>query len=127
MAYLDSAKLDDPLYRRTRDFALSNENPYFFRGAAASGIGGPHAGLNMIWPMGIMYRALTSTDEREISQCLHWLRDTTAGTGFIHESFDKDDPAKFTRPWFAWANTLFGELIVKLVKERPALLRSGLV
>ena len=79
----------------------------------------------MIWPMSILMRALTSTDEAEIRQCLRWLRDTTAGTGFMHESFQKDDPKEFTRPWFAWANTLYGELILKLAKERPALLAAS--
>ncbi len=123
-AYLGCASLDDPMYRRTRDFALSDSNPYFFHGKAADGVGGPHVGLNMVWPMSIMYRALTSTDEREIRQCLVWLRDTTAGTGFMHESFDKDNPAKFSRSWFAWANTLFGELVVKLAKSRPSLLAA---
>ena len=128
LAYLGCCGMDDALYKRTRAFVLSEANPYFFRGKAAEGVGGPHEGLNMVWPMGIMYRALTSTDEREIRQCLRWLRDTTAGTGFMHESFDKDDAAKFTRPWFAWANTLFGELVVKLAAERPGLLaaRAGL-
>lgn len=125
-AYLGCLGVEDPLYRRTREFALSDSNPYFFRGKAAEGVGGPHVGLNMIWPMSIMYRALTSTDEREIRQCLVWLRNTTAGTGFMHESFDKNDPFKFTRSWFAWANTLFGELIVKLAHARPALLASSL-
>ena len=125
-AYLGCASLEDPLYRRTREFALSDSNPYFFHGNAADGVGGPHVGLNMVWPMSIMYRALTSTDEREIRQCLIWLRDTTAGTGFMHESFDKDNPAKFSRSWFAWANTLFGELVVKLAKQRPLLLAAGL-
>jgi hypothetical protein len=80
----------------------------------------------MVWPMGITYRALTSTDDGEIRQCLRWLRDTTAGTGFMHESFNKDDAAKFTRPWFAWANTLFGELVAKLAAERPGLLGGQL-
>ena len=80
----------------------------------------------MVWPMRIMYRALTSSDEAEIRQCLRWLRDTTAGTGFMHESFEKDDATKFTRPWFAWANTLFGELVLKLAAERPALLAAKL-
>jgi meiotically up-regulated gene 157 (Mug157) protein len=122
MAYLKSTKVDDPLYRRTRGYALSEDNPYFFRGAAAEGIGGPHEGLDMIWPMSIMMRALTSTEDDEIRQCLRWLRDTTAGTGFMHESFRKNDPKDFTRPWFAWANTLYGELILKLAEERPALL-----
>jgi uncharacterized protein len=122
LAYLGCCRADDALYRRTRAFALSDANPYFFRGKAAEGIGGPHAGMNQIWPMSILMRAFTSTNDQEIRQCLRWLRDTTAGTGFMHESFDKDDPAKFTRPWFAWANTLFGELILKLAAERPTLL-----
>ena len=126
MAYLGCCGMADPLYRRTREFALSEANPYFFKGTAAEGIGGPHVGLNMVWPMGIMYRALTTADEVEIRQCLRWLRDTTAGTGFMHEAFDKDDAGKFTRSWFAWANTLFGELVVKLAGERSKLLTEPL-
>jgi meiotically up-regulated gene 157 (Mug157) protein len=126
LAYLGCCRVDDPVYRRTRGFALSPANPYFFRGKAAEGIGGPHEGLNMIWPMSILMRAITAgptpEEDGEIRQCLRWLRDTTAGTGFMHESFQRDDPKEFTRPWFAWANTLYGELILKLAKERPALL-----
>ena len=126
MAYLGCARAEDPLYRRTRAFALSDSNPYFFKGKVAEGVGGPHEGMNMVWPMGIMYRALTSTDEAEIRTCLRWLRDSTAATGFMHESFDKDNASTFTRSWFAWANTLLGELVLKLAKERPALLGSKL-
>jgi meiotically up-regulated gene 157 (Mug157) protein len=126
LPYLGCCGAEDPLYRRTRQFALSEENPYFFRGKAAEGEGGPHQGVNMVWPMSLMMRALTSTDAGEIRQCLRWLRDTTAGTGFIHESFNKDDAEKFTRPWFAWANTLFGELVVKLAAKRPAVLSATL-
>jgi uncharacterized protein len=114
------------LYQRSRAFALSSDNPYFFQGSAADGIGGPHIGLGYIWPMSIMFRAFTSTTDREILQCLRWLRDTTAGTHFMHESFWKDDPAKYTRPWFAWANTLFGELILRLAVQKPSLLRHSL-
>ncbi len=126
LAYLGCCAVQDPLYQRTRAFALGAANPYFFKGRAAEGIGGPHVGLNQVWPMSILMRALTSTSEQEIRQCLRWLRDTTAGTGFMHESFDKDNPASFTRAWFAWANTLFGELIVRLANERPALLAAPL-
>lgn len=126
LAYLGCCGVDDALYQRTRGFVLSDANPYFFRGRAAEGVGGPHAGLNMVWPMSILCRALTSTNEGEIRQCLRWLRDSTAGTGFMHESFDKDDAAKFTRSWFAWANTLLGELVVKLAAERPGLLGASL-
>ena len=78
----------------------------------------------MIWPMSLIMRALTTRDAGEIRQCLHWLKTTHAGTGFMHESFDQDDPAHFTRTWFAWANTLFGEMVLKVVTERPALLRA---
>jgi hypothetical protein len=126
LPYLGCCGLGDPLYQRTRKFVLSSANPYFFHGKVAEGVGGPHVGLNMIWPMSILMRAFTSQDEREIRQCLLWLRDSTAGTGFMHESFDKDDASKFTRPWFAWANTLFGELVVKLANERPSLLTASL-
>jgi len=82
-------------------------------------------GLNMIWPMSIIMRAFTSRDDAEIRQCLRWLRDTTAGTGFMHESFQKDDPKVFSRAWFAWANTLFGELTVRLASERPQVFGGG--
>jgi len=43
---------------------------------------------------------------------------------FLHESFNKDDAAKFTRSWFAWVNTLFGELIATLALRNPALLEG---
>jgi meiotically up-regulated gene 157 (Mug157) protein len=44
----------------------------------------------------------------------------------MHESFNRDDPRKFTRSWFAWANTLFGELILKLMNEGKTGLLNGL-
>ena len=122
LPYLGCVKTDDPLYLRTRKFVLSDDNPYYFRGKAAEGPGGPHSGLNMIWPLGITTRALTSRDENEIAQCLATLKRTHAGTGFMHESFSKDDAAKFTRSWFAWANTLFGELILHVHERYPRLL-----
>jgi len=126
LPYLGCVAQDDPVYKQTRAFVLSDDNPYYFRGSAAEGIGGPHVGLDMIWPMSIIMRALTSSDDQEILQCLATLVHTHAGTGFMHESFHKDDPAKFTRSWFAWANTLFGELIVTLHARRPALLGTTL-
>lgn len=123
LPYLGCCDRNDPLYLRTRERAWSPHNPYFFRGKAAEGIGGPHEGLRMIWPMSIMMYAQTSNDPAHIRQCLTWLRDTDAGTGFMHETFDQDDPSKFTRSWFAWANTLFGELIVDVQRNYPALLQ----
>ena len=107
----------DPIYQNTRRFVWSEDNPYFFRGQAGEGVGGPHVGYDMVWPMSIMMRAFTSSDDSEIQQCLQTLVDTDAGTGFIHESFHKDDATNYTRPWFAWQNTLFGELILKLIDD----------
>ena len=117
MPYLGDVPVDDPIYQNTRRFVWSESNPYFFRGKAGEGIGGPHIGYDMVWPMSIMMKAFTSTDDEEIKACIRMLMDTDAGTGFMHESFHKDDPTNFTRPWFAWQNTLFGELILKLVNE----------
>ena len=117
MAYLGDVDINDPIYQNTRRFVWSKDNPYFFKGKAGEGIGGPHIGYDMIWPMSIMMKAFTSQDDEEIKDCVKMLIDTDAGTGFIHESFHKDDPANFTRAWFAWQNTLFGELILKLVNE----------
>jgi len=122
LPYLGYCPADDPIYRRTRSRILSSANPYFFKGTAAEGVGGPHIGLDMIWPMGIIMRALTSIDAGEMRQCLRWLNTTDAQTGFVHEAFQKDNPAQFTRPWFSWANSLFGELIVKLSQEHPEML-----
>ena len=125
LAYLDGSLFSDPIWRNTRRFVLSGYNPYFFKGKAAEGIGGPHIGYDMIWPMSIMMRAFTSTSDEEIRSCIVTLMNTDAGTGFIHESFHKDDPSNFTRAWFAWQNTLFGELVLKLVGEgKTALLNS---
>lgn len=123
LPYLGCCTENDPVYRRTRAFILGDRNPYFFRGRAAEGIGGPHVGVNMIWPLGIIMRALTSTNDKEILNCLRMLKNTHAGTGFMHEAFDKDNPKQFTRSWFAWANTAFGELILKLYEQRPHLLK----
>lgn len=125
LPYLGCCPLGDAVYQRTRRLVLSENNPYFFKGNAAEGIGGPHEGLDMIWPMALIVQAVTSNDDAEIRECLHWLKTTHAGRGFMHESFNKDGPAKFTRAWFAWANSLFGELIVKLSQDRPHLLRSA--
>ena len=117
MAYLGDVPVSDPIYQNTRRFVWSEDNPYFFRGRAGEGIGGPHIGYDMPWPMSIMMCAFTSTDDAEIKACIEMLMRTDADTGFIHESFHKDDPARFTRKWFSWQNTLFGELIIKLVDE----------
>lgn len=122
MPYLDSVTMMDPVYRNTRKFVWSLDNPFFFKGKVAEGIGGPHIGLDMVWHMSIIIKAMTSSDDKEIKWCIDTLRKTHGGTGFMHESFHKDDPKNFTRSWFAWSNTLFGELLWKTFNEKPHLL-----
>lgn len=122
LPYIESSP-DPALYARTRAFAWSKGNPWFFKGTAGEGIGGPHVGKDMIWPISQMVYALTSLSGAEVGHALAMLKESSAGTGFMHESYFKDDATRFTRPWFAWANTLFGELVVKVAATRPELLR----
>ncbi len=124
LEYLLGTVPDDlsKLCQSTRKFVLSDSNPFFFKGKAGEGIGGPHVGVDYIWPISIIMRGLTSTDDTEIKICLDLLQKSHAGTGFMHEAFHKDDVNKFTRKWFAWANTLFGEFILQVYNERKHLL-----
>lgn len=123
LPYLGCMDKNDQVYQNTRKFLFSDDHCWFFSGKAASGIGSPHTLKDMIWPMTIIMKAMTSSDKTEIKACLDALKSTHAGTGFMHESFHKDDPTNFTRKWFAWANTLFGELIIKVYNEHPDLLK----
>jgi meiotically up-regulated gene 157 (Mug157) protein len=125
LPYLNSSP-DARLYRRTRAFAWSERNPWFFRGTAGEGIGGPHVGKDMIWPMSQIMYALTSESNVEIRGVLAILKASAAGTGFMHESYSRNDPSHFTRSWSAWANTLFGEMIAGLADAKPAMLASRL-
>ncbi|RAV30554.1 glycoside hydrolase family 125 protein [Sinomicrobium soli] len=124
LPYLGAVDAGDPVYRNTRKFIWSLDNPFFFKGKAAEGIGGPHIGMDMVWPMSITLKGLTSSDAAEIKECIDMLRATHGDTGFMHESFHKDDPKNFTRSWFAWANTLFGELLWDTYKKHPELLKA---
>ena len=122
LPYLDAMPINDTIYQNTRAFIWSTDNPFFFKGTAAEGVGGPHVGMDMVWPMSITMRGLTSTSDAEIKECVKMLKSTHGDTGFMHETFHKDDPTNFSRSWFAWANTLFGEFIWKTYKESPELL-----
>jgi meiotically up-regulated gene 157 (Mug157) protein len=122
LPYLGAVESGDKIYQHTRQLVLSDANPYYCQGKAANGPGGPHVGMDMIWPLGLIVQGLTSADNQEIKQCLTALQKTHAGTGFMHEAFNKDNPDKFTRLWFAWANTIFGELVLKTFNHNPTLL-----
>ncbi len=122
LPYLGAVAANDPVYLNTRKFVLSESNPFYYKGKAGEGVGGPHVGHDMVWPMSITMRALTSSSDEEIKACITMLKQTHGDTGFMHETFHKDDPKNFTRAWFAWANTLFGELLWQVYQEKPKLL-----
>ena len=122
--YLGYGNVNDEIYQRTRSFALSKANSYFFQSEKYEGTGSPHLDWkgNMIWHLGIISRAITAVNDQEIKYCLQLLKTTHAGTGFMHEGFRKNNPKDFTRSWFAWANSYFGELILKIYEEKKYLL-----
>ncbi|MBP5250492.1 MAG: glycoside hydrolase family 125 protein [Lachnospiraceae bacterium] len=107
LPWLGVCEKDDARYLGTRRAVLSHKNPYYYEGKAAKGIGSPHTPENYIWHISLCMQGLTSDDENERAALMEMLKNTDAGTGFMHEGFDKDDPEKFTRSWFAWANSLF--------------------
>ena len=115
--YLGYIKPDNEIYQNTRKFILSHNNPWYFEGSVAKGIGSPHTGTDKIWHISLTMQALTSTDEEEIKECIRMLTTTHAGAYLMHESFNKNDDTDFTRPWFAWANSLFAELMIRLAGE----------
>lgn len=119
IGYLDAS---DPTYINTRRAILSSRNPYYFSGSAFDGVGSPHTGQGRVWPMGIVVRAITSSNVTEISHCLDMLIASSDCTGVMHESVDENDAGSFTRPWFAWANEIFAQLIVKIAAEHPSLI-----
>jgi hypothetical protein len=123
LPYLESSP-EPQLYARTRQMVWSKSNPWFFEGTAGEGVGGPHVGRDNIWPMSQIIYLLTSQSDAEILHALQMLKASSAGTGFIHESYNKNDVSQFTRPWFAWANSLFGEAVAKLAVSTPTLLAA---
>ncbi|ACT04186.1 glycoside hydrolase family 125 protein [Paenibacillus sp. JDR-2] len=114
--YLGYVDGDDPIYQNTRRFALSKENPFYYEGTAAKGIGSPHTPPGYIWHMALSMQGLTAKTDEEMLDMIAVLEATDADTGFMHEGFHSDDPAVFTRKWFAWSNSLFSQLVYKAMK-----------
>jgi meiotically up-regulated gene 157 (Mug157) protein len=105
-----------------RGWLLSSSNPYYYCGTVGCGMGSPHTPPGWIWPMALMVRALTSSNETEIMEQLDMLKASAQYTGWMHESFSPFDPKNYTRPWFAWANTLFGQTILDVGQRYPHLI-----
>ena len=111
--YLEYPYLDKGIYRNTRAFILSKANKYYYEGKYLSGIGSPHTPANRVWPLAVAMQGITSDNEEEIKRCFEMLVTTTNNTGYMHESIDVDNPAVFSRSWFAWANSLFSYFVFK--------------
>lgn len=116
LPYLGCVDADDPIYQNTRKMILSDANPYYYQGAAARGIGSPHTPRDYIWPISLCMQGLTSNDRSEIMSLADMLESMDAGTCLMHEGVHKDDPAQYTRPWFAWANSLLSEFVKRAVQ-----------
>jgi uncharacterized protein len=127
LPYLGFCSQDDPVYKNTRKMILSTWNPFYAVGKKAEGITSPHVGtVDQFWPMATIMQALTSSDEEEITECLRTLKETHGGTCFMHESVHVDNPDHYSRHWFAWTNSLFGELILNIYEKYPEILKNKL-
>jgi meiotically up-regulated gene 157 (Mug157) protein len=120
LPYLGWSSPDDPAYLNTRAYALSTQNPYYFRGTYAQGLGSPHTPAGFVWPLGLITRALTATSSSETAESITMLAETDSNDGLIHESFWPDGYWLFTRAYFGWGNALYAELLFRSVAGFPA-------
>lgn len=110
--YLEYPFIDKEIYANTRKLILSKRNEYYYEGKILKGIGSPHTPQNRVWPLSIAMQGITSEDEKEIRDCLEMLIASTDGTGYMHEGVDVDDVSKYSRSWFAWANSMFAYFLL---------------
>lgn len=139
LPYLGFVDQSDTVYQNTRKMITEKAgNPYYLEGPAFHGIGGPHSkysrtffpqlfnshsvvGLENAWPMSLLMQALTSDDDTEILDSINLVRDSSL-LGLIHESINVTNIKTYTRPWFAWANSVFAQTILRVAAERPHLI-----
>lgn len=125
LPYLGYCSIKDPVYTATRKMILNQRNPFYAVGSVAHGLTSPHTGVvDHFWPMATIMQAFTTEDEKEIISSLKTLKNTHANTYFMHESVHVDNPKYYTRPWFGWVNSLFGELILELSNKHPKILKQ---
>lgn len=110
--YLGYCSAENPVYKNTRQFVLSESNPYFYAGDKAKGVGSPHTPENHIWHIALAIEGMTADTEEEKERILEMFKTTDAETNVMHEGFHVDHPHLFTRAWFSWANSMFSEFVL---------------
>ncbi|KAI0154027.1 hypothetical protein BJ166DRAFT_468512 [Pestalotiopsis sp. NC0098] len=123
--FLGFLNVTDEIYQNTRNFVLSRSNPWYCTGPIISGVGSPHIRPGATWPMSVIMRAMTSTDDGEIISSIKQVLQSTAGLGLIHESVDAYSASRWTRQWFTWANGLFGQMILELSQRNSSVLQES--
>ena len=119
--YLGYTRSDSLVYKNTRRFLLSKDNPYFYAGSVARGIGSAHTNDGYVWPLSIIMQGLTTSSSGERRDVLQELLSSDPGDHLLHESFDPNDPQRFSRKDFGWPNALFSEYVMTDIDGLPAL------
>ncbi|MGL5151639.1 MAG: glycoside hydrolase family 125 protein [Clostridium sp.] len=115
--YLEYRDCNDEIYENTRRFILSKNNPFYFEGKVAKGIGSPHTPKDYVWHIALSLQGLTSISDEEIKDIINTCISTDGDEGFMHEGFNCNNPKEYTRPWFAWSNSMFAYLVYKGVMK----------
>lgn len=110
--FLEYPYIDEEVYKNTRKVVLSKANKFYYEGTKLKGIGSPHTPSRRVWPLALIMQALTSDNLKEINDLVHMLKDSADGTYYMRESVDCNDLGRYSRPWFAWANSMFAYLII---------------
>ena len=112
---------NDRYYENTRRFLLSQDNPSFYQGHVARGIGSYHTPEHYIWPLALIIEGMTATSAAEKQDVLGQLLASDPGDHLLHESFNPDNPQQFTRRNFGWPNALFSEFVMTQFEGAPAI------
>jgi hypothetical protein len=110
--YIGYTAANDRYYDNTRRFLLSQDNPSFYQGQKARGIGSYHTPDHWVWPLALIVQGMTATTAVEKQDVLSQLLASDPGDHLLHESFNPNDPRQFTRQDFGWPNALFSEFVM---------------
>ncbi|OAA67478.1 DUF1237 domain protein [Cordyceps fumosorosea ARSEF 2679] len=122
LPYLGFLARNDSTFVKTKDAMLSRMNPYYAEGRKFKGVGGPHVNATYPWPMSQVSAIYGTDDDDEIAERLALIMGSTSGLGLIHESVHIYNASDYTRPWFAWANSYFAEMVLDLAQRKPGLI-----